>query len=199
MTDPHFETLLKQARAALLSHPQTQDFCAFPDDVTPQAVVPFHAPCADYLARETGLFSDRYAGLRDAFVAAGPVATWRETYKGTGIGKHFMDRFGCYCLIGKDGAYISAQMFAWVVYMPAHLHYPWHHHPAEEMYLVIAGEAEFMREGASPEVLRAGDTCFHASNQPHAMETHDHPVMALVMWRNGFDTPPVLSEAAQAG
>jgi quercetin dioxygenase-like cupin family protein len=110
-----------------------------------------------------------------------------------------MDRFGCYCLIGKDGAYISTQMFAWVVYMPAHLHYPWHHHPAEEMYLVIAGEAEFMREGASPEVLRAGDTCFHASNQPHAMETHDHPVMALVMWRNGFDTPPVLSEAAQAG
>jgi len=31
------------------------------------------------------------------------------------------------------------------------------------------------------------------SNQPHALETKDHPVMAYVVWRNGFDTPPVLT------
>lgn len=62
------------------------------------------------------------------------------------------------------------------------------------MYLTLAGEAEFMREGASNKKLRPGDTSQHASNQPHAMETHAHPVMAYVVWRNGFETPPVLTE-----
>ena len=64
---------------------------------------------------------------------------------------------------------------------------------SREAYLVIAGEAEFMREGEPNATLRAGDISIHGSNQPHAMQTHDHPVMAMVVWRNGFDTPPVLT------
>ena len=62
------------------------------------------------------------------------------------------------------------------------------------MYLVLAGQARFMREGAAPETLSAGETSFHASNQPHAMETADHSVMAYVTWRNHLDTPPVLTD-----
>lgn len=174
-------------------------FCEFPDDIEPQEVAPFHIPAAHLMAAEQGLFSDRYSALRDAFIAAGPLAKWRETYKGTDIGQDFMDRFACYCLIGVGGAFTSQKMCAWVVYMPPYLHYPWHHHPGEEMYLTLAGEAEFMRKGALDETLRAGDTSQHASNQPHAMETHAHPVMAYVVWRNGFETPPVLTRSGKAG
>ena len=61
------------------------------------------------------------------------------------------------------------------------------------MYLVVAGEAEFLRKGDDSVTLRSGETCTHASNQPHAMETYDSPVLAYVIWRNGFESLPLLT------
>jgi quercetin dioxygenase-like cupin family protein len=184
--------LLEAARAAHATNPVLRDFCPFPNDLTPREVTPHHINAARLMEAEQGFTPD---ALGRAFIAASPQAQWRETYKGTDIGQHFLDRFGCYCLIGAGGAYRSDQMAAYVVYMPPGLHYPWHHHPAEELYFVLAGEARFMRWGAPDEDLRAGDSSFHASNQPHGMETGDHPVLAYVLWRNGFASPPVLNEA----
>ena len=60
--------------------------------------------------------------------------------------------------------------------------------------MVLGGEARFLRSGEDDQVLHAGHTSFHASNQPHAMETLDSPVLALVVWRNGFETAPVLTK-----
>lgn len=188
-----WDALLSEVRTVHENHAELSAFCPFPDDLAAQAVLPFRVPPADLMAKEQGLFSDLYPQARDAFVAAAAVAQWRETYKDTDIGADFMDRFGCYCLIGEGGAFASTAMAAWVVYMPAGLYYTWHQHPAEEMYLTLAGEATFMRKGCDDTVLRAGGTSLHASNQPHAMQTHDHPVMAYVVWRNGFNSPPVLT------
>lgn len=196
MTRAVWDTLLSEARAFHVANPALKAFCPFPTDIHAQDVTAFDIPAADYLYREMALQSQNHAALRDAFIAAGPYAKWRETYKGTDIAQDFMDRFCCYCLIGQGGAFHSNHMAAWVVYMPRGLHYPYHHHPGEEMYAVIAGEAEFFREGETTEWLGEGATSQHASNQPHAMTTHDSPVMAYVVWRNGFATPPVLTEMA---
>ena len=188
-----FDRLLSEARKCHSAHTALDAFHPFPDDLSTQPVNPFHISASDLLQAETGLFTEPYEALRDAFVDAAPLAHWRETYKDTNIGQDFLDRFGCYCLIGDEGPFASDTIRAWVVDMPPHLHYTWHQHPAEEAYLVLAGEAEFFREGAPPEILRAGQTSLHASNQPHAMTTHEHPVMAYVIWRNGFETPPILT------
>lgn len=197
MTDPAFLHLVDLLRDLHRSHAGLGDFVPFAHDLRATGFKPFHIPASDLLQAETRLSSpDDLAPLRDAFVAAAPLARWRETYKDTDIGDDFLNRFGCYCLIGPDAPFVSDQMGGWVVYMPPHLDYTWHHHPAEEMYVVLAGEAEFRREGEAPETLRAGDTSFHASNQPHAMTTHDHPVMCYVTWRNNLHTPPVLSPRA---
>lgn len=34
----------------------------------------------------------------------------------------------------------------------------------------------------------------HKSNQLHALETKDQPLMAYVIWRNHLDSKPVLTE-----
>jgi quercetin dioxygenase-like cupin family protein len=138
-------------------------------------------------------FADPETPIRRAFLDAAHLAKWRETYKDTDIGDDFMNRFGCYCLIGEGGAFQSQTMAACGVYMPPHLHYPWHHHPAEEMYRVIGGAGRFLRKDMPDEWLTAGDACEHLSNQPHALDTEDSPIMAYVVWRNGFETPPVLT------
>ena len=193
MDNSLWDTLLAEIRHVHATHPALKSFCAFPDDLEPLDVTPHITPPADLMAADPGLFAGDMAGLRDAFRAVGPVAHWRETYKHTTIGQDFLDRFGCYAVIGGGGRWISASMSSFVVYMPPGLDYPWHHHPAEEIYLVLAGEAQFQCEGSKPETLGPGQSSFHADNRPHAMATFAHPVMAYVVWRNHLGIKPVLT------
>ena len=194
MTDLSFERLLQQARDAHAEFPALSEFCDFPSDLTKVEVQKRHLPCAELMEQDATLIAPGVHPFARAFLDASPHAFWRETYKETNIGQDFMDRFACYCLIGEGGAYHSQQMLGYVVYMPPGLYYPWHHHPAEEMYLVLAGQADFRREGEASETLGPGQSSFHASNQPHAMETYDQSVLAYVIWRNGFGVKPVLTE-----
>ena len=103
------------------------------------------------------------------------------------------DEFGCYGLIGPESPFQSEKIRAWVVYMPRNFYYPWHQHPAEEMYFCIAGEAIFRRETFPHIRLSSGGTIEHLTNQSHSMETLDHPIMAYVVWRNEFGTKPILT------
>ena len=129
MTRALWDHLLEQARAAHQASAALTNFCPFPDDVTAQPVSPYHIPAADLMTADHPLPSSGLSALRDAFVAAGSSAHWRETYKGTDIGQDFLDRFACYSLIGPGAPWTSSSMYAFVVYMPPGLWYPWHQHP----------------------------------------------------------------------
>jgi len=191
--DPRMCAVLDLVRERHKTDPALKAFCAFPDDITAQTCTAYHVPAADRLDAETG-FSDRAMDpLARAFLEAGPAAQWRETYKGAGLPPAFMDAFGCWCLIGEGGPYRSAHIASYLLYMPAHLWYPWHHHPAEEMYTVLAGGGAFFLSGEAPRRLRTGDSILHAANQPHALQTHEEPILAYVVWRNGFGIKPVLT------
>ena len=96
-------------------------------------------------------------------------------------------------MIGPESPFQSEKIRAWVVYMPKNFYYPWHHHPAEEMYLCLAGEAVFRRENCTDIRLGSGGIIEHSANQSHSMETLEHPIMAYVIWRNNFGTKPVLT------
>lgn len=193
-----FDLLLNETRKAHSAFPELNGFCSFPDDLKAQSPAPYRINAAQLMVDNPGETRADLEPLRDAFLAASDLATWRETYKFSDIGEDFMSRFGCYCLIGQGGGWISRQMASYVVYMPPGLYYPWHHHPAEELYFVIAGQAEFLRSGAASETLGPGESSFHESNQPHAMRTLDQPVMAYVLWRSDLDVPPVLTEPDKA-
>lgn len=199
MSTQAFETLLATAQDAHARVPALRDFCGFPTDLKSTPITPRWIPPADLMKADKDLMTPDADPLAGAFLGAADDAFWRLTYEDTDIGADFMDRFGCYCLIGKGGPWESAQMAGFVVYMPPNLWYPWHHHPAEELYYVLAGEAEFRREAEPTEILRPGDKSFHKSNQPHATQTRDKGFLAYVLWRNEFQTPPVLTERAIEG
>lgn len=188
-----FNDLIAEVRKTFDATPALQQFCQLPDDLGVQEVEPFAIPAAQLMESDQGLSTERYKDLRDAFINASPNAHWRETYKGTRIADTFREKFGCYCLIGSGGPFTASEMGAYVVYMPKGFYYPFHHHPAEELYFVIAGEAEFLLEGHSPKTLGPGSHVFHPSNTPHATQTHDHPFMALVLWRGDMSVKPVLT------
>ena len=188
-----WENLLEEARKVHFGNSKLQDFCPFPNDIKKQELNPFHIPASDLMQNETGLLTEDYSELRDAFILASPYAHWRQTYKGTTVGKKFLAEFGCYGLIGPESPFQSEKIRAWVVYMPKNFYYPWHHHPAEEMYLCLAGEAVFRRENYTDIRLGSGGIIEHSANQSHSMETLEHPIMAYVIWRNYFVTKPVLT------
>ena len=192
MNDP-WEKLLETAKKVHLANSKLQEFCPFPKDIKKQEFSPFYIPASDLMQNETGLLTGDYAELRDAFILVSPYAHWRQTYRGTIIGERFFNEFGCYGLIGPESPFQSEKIRAWVVYMPRKFYYPWHYHPAEEMYLCLAGEAVFRRENCPDISLGSGDIMEHSANQSHAMETLEHPIMAYVVWRNGFSTKPVLT------
>lgn len=66
--------------------------------------------------------------------------------------------------------------------------YPLHRHPAIEIYLVIAGTAEWTTP-TSRRRVPPGAFVLHRSNQPHAMHTSAEPLLALYAWHGDIDTP----------
>jgi hypothetical protein len=188
-----YQTLLCTTQDVYAGNAEMTGFTPFPDDIVRQAVTPFHSTCCDVFCEDKKLVSQKYPALQDALRAASDAVHWRQTYKDTDIGDDFMGQFACYCIIGENAPFMSAAIRLFMVYMPPHFYYPWHHHPAEEMYVVVSGTGVFKRKDCPDERLTEGEISFHQSNQPHAMETLDDPVLCLVAWRDDFETQPVLT------
>jgi len=188
-----YQTLLCTTQDAYAGNAEMTGFTPFPDDIVRQAITPFHSTCCDVFCEDKKLVSQKYPALQDAIRAASDAVHWRQTYKDTDIGDDFMGQFACYCIIGENAPFMSAAIRLFMVYMPPHFYYPWHHHPAEEMYVVVSGTGVFKRKDCPDERLTEGEISFHQSNQPHAMETLDDPVLCLVAWRDDFETQPVLT------
>ena len=184
------ETLYDEVKKLHEDHKALKDFIDFPSDIVPKIIEPHWVAAAGVLIKEKGLLSNDYKTLCDTIIGSAKDVIWRETYKGTNIGNDFLDKFACYEIIGRDAPFASNKMRSFVVYQPPGVYYPWHQHPAEEIYVVLAGKAKFSLEKTAARILNPGDHAFHPSNQPHALETLSHPVMAYVVWRNGFDTAP---------
>lgn len=187
------DALLEQAKLAHQNHVGLADFVDFPASLEPGNYLRQVHPVESAM-RGQEWDDGPLDEFRDKFTQAASIAQWRKTYEGTKIDPDFMARFGCYCMIGDGGFWTSPDISSYVVYMPPGLHYPWHHHPAEEAYLVLAGEAEFQLKDGAVHSAKAGDLVFHPSNQPHATTTTDQPMMAYVVWRNELGTAPVWSD-----
>jgi quercetin dioxygenase-like cupin family protein len=193
-----FDDALAQIKMLHDTNEQIMNFGKFPDTLDWAGLPSFAIPAAELMNTDTTLSTDEYEPLRDAVISPWQYANWRETYRDTNIGDDFLSRFACYELFGHQGHFHSETMRGFLVYSDANLYYPWHHHPAEELYFIIAGEASFATEGNEAKLLKPGDTVFHESNQPHNMQTHENGVLAYVIWLNEFDTAPVLTDRLNA-
>ncbi len=191
-----FENALAEVKKFYEASTELSQFKSFPDNdqLKWQELEPYYINPARLFAEDTTLNSDEYSAVKDALVAVKDAAFWRETYKDTSIGDEFLNRFGCYELFGWEGHFHCQESRGFIVYSTGDLYYPWHHHPAEEMYFILAGEAEFATEGNAPKMLKPGDTVFHAENQPHNMQTREKGVLAWVQWRGEMGIAPVLTD-----
>lgn len=183
--------LLGAARDWHAALPALSAFAPWPDDLQYRTRAAHPLPALGLVQSQPGRATPRSRAMRDALIAAAAHVEWRHTYTEAEVGRDFLNGYGWFELAGPDGHFHTTQARLTVGYWGPNLNYGWHQHEPEEMYSVVSGSAVFRLDGEADLTLSAEDTRLHGSNQPHAMDTLDQPVLTFVMWRgNGLADNP---------
>jgi hypothetical protein len=141
-------------------------------------------PCLRHLDRIASIAGEgrEIVGL---LVRNRDVFHWGQTYTETDFGRHFIENYGWLDLFGTRGHFINDLTAGGFLILGPHLHYPDHHHVAEEVYIPLTGGTAWRKAAGSYAELPAGTVIHHPSNVNHAMKTGAEPLLALYLWRGG--------------
>ncbi len=134
-----------------------------------------HAPVADV--------ADHLLPVHDSL-------PWVYHYEPRSVEEDLGGRVAFAELIGPDGPMRGSRGRVGFTVMAPQTLYPMHSHPAVELYLVLTGIAKWWTPTSNRRVL-PGEFVLHRSNEPHAMQTFDEPLLALWSWSGDVDTPAV--------
>jgi len=177
------DDLLAHTRALWIGTPSLADFTPFPDDLVPTTQSSNPAPAAQKIMDWQAAPNPITGTIHTAVQKAAHLVNWQFIYSEAEVGRHFLDNYAYFELIGPTGHFHSAQCNAYIGYWGPHLYYPAHHHASEELYFVLSGEALFESDGDAAATLGPTEHRRHASHQPHAMTTKDSAILTLVLWR----------------
>ena len=126
--------------------------------------------------------------LAAALASAVPDLVWRRTYSRAQVGARFLENYAWTEFVGPAGPVRCQRLSGGLLLLGPEVHYPGHRHPAEEIYVPLAGTAEWQR-GCEPWTARPPGTAVrHESGAIHAMRTASEPLLALYLWRgHGLD------------
>ena len=150
-----------------------------------RAVEPVYHPAADFLdaaARQPGSHE-----LVARFAMHKHRLRWEQSYRREDglVPDAMLDGYAFNEVVGKHGPFVSESIRCGIgVWGPA-IHYPRHHHQAEEIYLVLAGSAEFELGDAGPVERGVGDVVYVAPNQVHSFSTSDDLLVVFYLWQAG--------------
>jgi len=84
-------------------------------------------------------------------------------------------------IIGPEAPFRSNSVCLGLTIIGPQTLYPNHHHPAVELYLVVAGTAVWTKEGVSNS-YPPGTYILHPSQVNHSMQTFAEPLLAIYTW-----------------
>jgi len=151
------------------------------------AVDESYLPAVDLLGASIATGNPQTRGLLERFEQHKHRLHWEQSYKKEDgvVSAAMLAAYGFAEIIGKQGPFVSDRIRAGIGIYGLNIDYPRHQHQAEEVYIVLAGSAEF-KVGDSAEVTsRAGDVIFVASNTPHGFRTCDQGLVIYYLWQAG--------------
>ncbi len=122
-------------------------------------------PCAVEITPYMDHLSWHYSGYEDGGISA-DVALRMQTVE----------------LIGADGMIDDPTCRVGLFAQTANTDYIIRTHSAEELFVQIAGEAEWYKQGTPYTMRHPGDRMHHASYQPHASRTINSGLLAVWVW-----------------
>ncbi|MDH3667385.1 MAG: dimethylsulfonioproprionate lyase family protein [Paracoccaceae bacterium] len=146
---------------------------------------PRHLQAADTLTDCLALTAPETHDLTAAFDAEKSTRNWEQSYTSADnvVGDDMLAGYGFAEVIGKHGPFVSERVRAGIGVWGPHIDYPPHRHAAEEVYVVVAGSAEF--ELGEPVMRRAGEVVYVPSMLTHGFRTSDQPLAVFYIWQAG--------------
>lgn len=150
------------------------------------------------LARAAEAADDPLArGLAEALLARAPRLAWtdsRSEYGGDPRLARFCDGYAVTCLVGPDypdypTPYPQDDLLVGFSLQAPNLLYPAHAHPAVELYYVIGGRAAWQQGDGVWRTLGPGAYALHESEEPHAMQTREAPLLTMFAWLGDLRSP----------
>lgn len=182
----NFDELLAAFKAYVESLPAAADFAAAIDWAMPARLIePEPLQCLDHLDRLAALARNAEQPLVDLLARQREAFRWGQTYTTADFSQHFIDNYGWMELFGTRGHFDNQMAAGGFLILGPGIEYPDHRHVAEELYVPLAGRAEW-RKGEGPFLSRMpGEVIHHLSRVNHAMRTGAEPLLALYLWRGG--------------
>ena len=162
-------------------------------------LAPAPLPCLRHLDRACAIAPEEGSRIVRLLAENRNAFHWGRTYAETDFGRHFIDNYGWLELFGTRGHFVDNDMAGGFLILGPYVHYPDHHHVAEEVYIPLTGGTAW-RKGDGPYVERpAGVPIHHPSDLNHAMKTGEEPLLALYLWRGGpLDARSTITGRAEA-
>lgn len=152
-----------------------------------QAVPANHLPAAETLVDAGPLSAGAEHDVVTAFACVRHALKWEQSYtKADGVvGDDMLNGYGFAEIVGKLGPFVSDKVRSGIGVWGPNIDYPAHSHGAEEVYVVVAGEAEFTVGDAPSAWRRTGDAVLVPSNTVHGFRTGTKPLVVLYVWQDG--------------
>jgi hypothetical protein len=122
--------------------------------------------------------------------ALGPSLRWVQNpnYVAAPPSSDFLENYGYAVLAGPGGLMASEELALGLLMLGPGIHYPTHRHPAVEIYVPAAGEAEWQKGEEPWRREPPGAVIRHESMMPHATRTLAEPLLAAYLWRGDLAT-----------
>ncbi len=182
-----FSSLAEGFRAYLASHDDVvlaRFLDGFDWEMAERWLPPRHLPVVDYLSKITAS-ADGEGRLLAALTQSADALHWAQTYSTGDFGQAFLDGYGWVELFGTRGHFDSGDMAGGFLMLGPDIHYPDHHHVAEEIYIPLTAGSLWSKDGGAFQPREAGEIIHHPSDIRHAMRTDGQPLVALYLWRGG--------------
>lgn len=141
-------------------------------------------------SRETPL-----AAVIEALEAIEPLLLWQQNpnYTNENMGSGYMENYGYANLIGRLGLIPSSEVAVGVgLWGPAFI-YPLHHHPAEELYLLLGAPTSFYTERHGWREVPTGGIVHTRPWEKHAMRFENGPSLMGYLWQGEVRTQATLT------
>jgi len=170
-------------------HPDLDRFKASMRDwgETWQAVTPTYLPAADFMSTTRATVNADTEILVAAFERHKNHLRWEQSYKKEEglVPDDMLAGYAFAEIIGQQGPFVSERIRAGIGIWGPHIDYPRHQHTAEEIYVVLAGCAEF-KVGSARKTLRGtSEVVYVESNTPHGFRTTDQGLVVYYLWQSG--------------
>ena len=155
-----------------------------------QPATPHDLPAVAWLSRALSHTQTETHALTALFEQEKSSRRWEQSYsKADGlVGQDMLAGYAFAEVIGKQGPFVSERVRAGLGIWAPNIVYPPHRHQAEEVYMVLAGSAEFLLGEGSAAVTsihEAGEAVFVPSRQWHGFHTGRAPLVVLYIWQDG--------------